>query len=374
MTPTARVLRALGPAVARPSLWESLRSALGVGIGLLLTALMAGALRGSAPLSILLVAPLGASAFLIFAVPNSPLAQPWSVVAGNSVSALVALLAVHLVPDLWLALPLAVAGAVFAMMTLRAMHPPGGAVALSVVLAAQSGAPEFHWAAVPVALDSALLVLAGVLYNRPTGRRYPFRQPPEAGVHGTRDVAPDRRLGLTPEDLAALLARMNLAANIGTEDLARVLAAAEAEAAAQHIGATTAADLMSRDVVTLQPEDPTDRVSALFHIHRFKTLPVVDALNNYMGLVNEHDLLEALREGAPQTARTIATQAQSVNLDTPLAVLLPLLSDGHQQAVPVVDHQKLVGLVTRSDLIAALAHVVATDWPHTLMQSNRNAG
>lgn len=364
MSMTTRVLRALGPAVARPALREILRAAIGVGIGLTLTAVLVTALRGSAPLNSLLVAPLGASAFLIFAIPNSPLAQPWSVVVGNSVSALVAILVMHLVADIWLALPLAVAGAALAMMMLRAMHPPGGAVALSVVLAAQSGTPDFSWAIVPVALDSALLVLAGVLYTRPTGRRYPFRQTPEASIHGTRDVAPERRLGLTPDNLGALLARMNLAANIGTEDLARVLAAAEAEAAAQHIGATTAADLMSRDVVTLQPEDSADRISALFHIHRFKTLPVVDAFDNYLGLVNEHDLLEALREGGgADTARAIASQAQVVNVDTPLAVLLPLLSDGHQQAVPVVDHQKLVGLVTRSDLIATLAHVVATAWP-----------
>jgi CBS domain-containing membrane protein len=363
MTRTARVLRALGPAVARPSLREILRAAIGVGIGLMITAALAAGLRGNAPLSGLLVAPLGASAFLIFAVPNSPLAQPWSVVMGNFASAVVAILVVDLVPYVWLALPLAVAGSALAMMVLRAMHPPGGAVALSVVLAAQSGTPDFSWAIVPVALDSALLVLSGVLYTRPTGRRYPFRQSPDASIHGTRDMAPERRLGLTPDDLGALLARMNLAANIGTEDLARVLAAAEAEAAAQHIGATTAADLMSRDVVTLQPEDSAERISALFHIHRFKTLPVVDALNNYLGLVNEHDLLESLREGVADTARTIATQAQSVNLDTPLAVLLPLLSDGHQQAVPVVENRKLVGLVTRSDLIATLAHVVATAWP-----------
>jgi CBS domain-containing membrane protein len=67
---------------------------------------------------------------------------------------------------------------------------------------------------------------AAVLFNRLTGRRYPFRQP---AIPAT---APDPRTGLSPEELAGLLRRANQSANIGVEDFGRLLAAAEAEAEA----------------------------------------------------------------------------------------------------------------------------------------------
>jgi hypothetical protein len=46
-----------------------------------------------------LVAPLGASAVLVFAVPSSPLAQPWSVIGGNTLSALVGAACAHFIHD-----------------------------------------------------------------------------------------------------------------------------------------------------------------------------------------------------------------------------------------------------------------------------------
>lgn len=67
-----------------------------------------------------------------------------------------------------------------------------------------------------------------------TGRHYPFRQAVDAAVHDTGDAVPDRRLGLTPDELERVLERFNLGANIEAEDFGRILAAAEAEAARRH--------------------------------------------------------------------------------------------------------------------------------------------
>ncbi|WP_354081757.1 HPP family protein [Constrictibacter sp. MBR-5] len=67
----------------------------------------------------------------------------------------------------------------------------------------------------PVMLDTMLLVALAVLYNRTTGRRYPFRQPKSYGTHATADPAPERRLGLSADDLSTMLDRFNLSANIG---------------------------------------------------------------------------------------------------------------------------------------------------------------
>lgn len=87
--------RAPGPAVPRPGAPETVKAALGAGLGLLVADLL---LQGIAPhpAPVLPVAPFGASAFVIHAVPSSPLAQPWPVVVGNTVSALAGLLALML--------------------------------------------------------------------------------------------------------------------------------------------------------------------------------------------------------------------------------------------------------------------------------------
>lgn len=325
-----------------------------------------------------LIAPLGATAFLLFAVPNSPLAQPWPAVVGNTVSALVAVLVVKLSLPVPAGAALAVGGAVVAMALTRAMHPPGAAVALSAVL----GAPltlklGFGFALVPVALDTAMLVALAVVYNQATGRVYPFRLPPDVSPHGTKDAAPERRQLPTSNALQGLLTKMNLAANIGVEDLSRLIVAAEAEAATQRFAGRTCGDIMSRDVVTVTPDTRLGAVADLFRKHRFKTLPVV-AQGALVGIITQTDLIERAREDAlsrhrsfgaalahliaparakPPVARDIMTAGPRVVApDMPISALIPLLSDSGVQAAPVVDKGRLVGLVTRSDLIATLTH------------------
>ena len=61
------------------------------------------------------VAPLGASAVLVFAVPASPLAQPWPVIGGNTISALVGVAVFHLVPSAPVAAGVAVGAAILVM-------------------------------------------------------------------------------------------------------------------------------------------------------------------------------------------------------------------------------------------------------------------
>ena len=106
-----RTLRALGPAMSRPTWRESMRAALGAGLGLALCGailISMGNWIGAAH-GLLLIAPLGATAFLVFAVPNSPLAQPWSAMVGNAVSAFVAVSVLHLGLPVELAAGLSVA-------------------------------------------------------------------------------------------------------------------------------------------------------------------------------------------------------------------------------------------------------------------------
>ncbi|MFO1175964.1 MAG: HPP family protein [Paracoccaceae bacterium] len=359
MISARRVLRMLGPALARPTLVEILRAALGAGAGIVACALVAARLLRADDVAVsLLIAPLGATTFLVFGVPNSPLAQPWSVVVGNTLSALAAITAVLVVPDPSLAVGCAVGLAVVAMMLARAMHPPGGAIALLIALSPATVARHgFGFALHPVALDSALLALLATLFNRATGRKYPFRQPPVEGPHHTHDLPPDRRLGLSAADLGRLLGEMRLAANIGVEDLARLIGAAEAEATARHLGGLTAGDVMSRDLVTAAPGDHPSKLTAEFRAHGFKTLPVVDFDGRYLGVLSQADLL-GISDESEDADHLMSTDFITANPETPIATVLALMSDGRQQAVPVLEDLDLVGVVTRTDMIGALARAL----------------
>lgn len=341
-------LRAFGPAVPRPSGTESLRAALGAALGLCL----AGALLVSAGTpGAALIPPFGASAFLLFAVPNSPLAQPWPTLVGNTSAALVALAVLRLPLPAPVLAGVAVGAAILAMAALRAPHPPAGAVALLVALSPPAaGSPAF--ALHPVGTGTLALILAALAWNRLTGRVYPFRLPATASPHGTADPAPDRRLGLRPEDLSAILSRLRLAPNLGAEDLGRAIEAAEAEATARHLRGLSAADIMSRDVVSVAPDTAAAALAAAFRRHGFNTLPVRRADGGLAGLVRDQDLIGA---DPATTAQALARPAQALPPGAGLADLLPLLADGHQQSVPIVEGGRLTGIVTRSDLLALLA-------------------
>lgn len=176
----------------------------------------------------IIVAPLGASAVLVFAVPASPLAQPWSVVGGNIVSTLVGVAVFRLVPDVAVAAGVAVGMAILAMSLARCLHPPGGAAALTAVIGSHGiHAAGFDFAFAPVGINSIALVSLAMFFHRATGHAYPHRAAPvpaapAPGLHAA-DVdaalaeAPDA-FDISPDDLAALLARAEWYAGVRRGD------------------------------------------------------------------------------------------------------------------------------------------------------------
>ena len=205
---------------------------LGAALCLALTFLVCARLPLSQADLPIIVAPLGASAVLVFAVPASPLAQPWPVIGGNTVSALVGVAAWHLIPHTALAAGVAVGAAILAMSLLRCLHPPGGAAALTAVIGS-SGIHAAGWsfALAPVGVNSLALVVLGICYHRLTGHGYPHRPvPPAAGPPG-----------LHAADIDAALAELHETFDIAPEDLDALLTRAEAHAAARRTGSTSAA-------------------------------------------------------------------------------------------------------------------------------------
>ncbi|MBD2089801.1 HPP family protein [Microcoleus sp. FACHB-1515] len=118
----------------------------------------------------LIAAPFGASAVLLFAIPESPLAQPRNVIGGNCLGAIVCIAFVQLFGTEPWVMAIAVATAIKLMQLTRTLHPPGGAVALVGVMSGVSW--DFLWT--PVLAGSIVIILCTlVLNNLLPGRRYP---------------------------------------------------------------------------------------------------------------------------------------------------------------------------------------------------------
>ncbi|MES2493801.1 MAG: HPP family protein [Pseudomonadota bacterium] len=170
-----------------------------------------------------LLAPLGASAVLVFAVPASPLAQPWPVAGGNLLSALVGLGCGALIPFPPLAAALAVGAAIAAMSIARCLHPPGGACAL---LAALGGPPITVGGGgallVPLTLNVGALIAAGYLWNNLTGHRWPHHLP-APGVPAPQEWV----ARYDPADLDVVLENWDEVLDVSREDLDALFRAVE---------------------------------------------------------------------------------------------------------------------------------------------------
>ena len=321
------------------------------GIGL--AGLLCSLLSGNGAHVPLLVAPMGASAVLLFAVPASPLAQPWPIIGGNTISALVGVAVGRYVPEPMLATGIAVALAIAAMSLTRCLHPPGGAAALTVLL---GGPPVtgagFTFALMPICLNSVILVALGWLFHRLSGHAYPHvaRAAP-ANLHGTRDLPPQLRVGFRGEDVDAALADLHETFDIDRDDLDRLLRQVEVRAFARAHGNRTCAEIMSRDVVAVGPDAAPGAARALLLDHGIRTLPVVDKARHIVGSVG-------LRELAAPCERVaeVMTTPFTARPDSLAADLIALLTDGKTHAVAIVDaNRHILGLVTQTDLLVALS-------------------
>ncbi len=204
-----------------------------------------------------LVAPMGVSSVLLFAVPASPLAQPWSIIGGNTLSALAGIACAMLIPDPTYAGAFAVAAAIGVMSLTRCLHPPGGAAALTAVLGGPAiAAAGWSFALVPIALNSVILVAIGWAFNNATRHSYPHRvKTVSRNTHGTADPAPQDRVGYTTADIDSVLARYDELLDVSRDDLDALFRQVEAQAHRRLHGEIRCEKIMSRDIIYAIPEE-----------------------------------------------------------------------------------------------------------------------
>lgn len=167
-----------------------------------------------------LVASMGASAVLLYAVHHGPLSQPWSFAGGHLVSAPIGVACTQLVHEPVVAAALAVGLAISAMYFLRCLHPPGGATALTAVVGGDAvTSMGFTYILLPVAANVVLMLLAALLVNNVlAGRRYPHR------VKKLPETPADEQVSIEVglEDLEYALREIDTFIDVDADDLARI--------------------------------------------------------------------------------------------------------------------------------------------------------
>ena len=209
----------------------SLRGAFGAALAIILSALVTWLLLGSQSAALpWLVAPLGASAVLVFAVPASPLAQPWSVVGGNLISAAIGIGIGMYTGSAMLAPGLAVGVAIVGMTFTRCLHPPGGACALLCALGA-AGGEAWTWVyLLPIAANVLTLALVAMIYNNLTGHSWPHRAPPSVSNPALA------RCSHTRSDIEDVLAEWDEVLDVDVDDLDAFLREVNRHVARREIG------------------------------------------------------------------------------------------------------------------------------------------
>ncbi|PKV99883.1 CBS domain protein [Amycolatopsis echigonensis] len=114
-------------------------------------------------------------------------------------------------------------------------------------------------------------------------------------------------------------------------------------------------EIMTAPVVTVPADATPATVAAVLREHRISGVPVVDPDGAVVGLVSEYDLLA--RSGGT-AGEVMSTAVISVTEDTDVDEVRHLLVERRIHRVPVLAGARLVGIVSRSDVVALLA----TEW------------
>ncbi|MGB9098014.1 HPP family protein [Erwinia sp.] len=223
-----RWARTFWPQAALPARKERFAAAIGAAIALTGTNYLSHLMLGEA--NPWFIAPMGASAVLLFGVPASPLAQPWSIIGGNLIASFIGVACAQWIGHTDLAGGIAVGLTISLMFSLRCLHPPSGAVALTAVF----GGPAishlgFGFVLYPVLINSLFLTAVALVFNNALRRRYPHAAPVKTTTDTTQ-VMPAQRVGVSREDLHAVLAERGDYLDIYEDDLQEILSQAQQRA------------------------------------------------------------------------------------------------------------------------------------------------
>jgi CBS domain-containing protein len=146
----------------------------------------------------------------------------------------------------------------------------------------------------------------------------------------------------------------------------------------------TAKDIMTKNVITVAPELPVDKLAGILWQNKISGAPVVDEDGNFVGVVTESDLIDQTKKFHIPTVLTIldaviflekpskmdkeikkmtgtivkdiyTTDPATVEEDTPLDEIASIMAEKHIHTLPVVKDGRVVGVVGKSDIIRTIS-------------------
>jgi CBS domain-containing protein len=125
-----------------------------------------------------------------------------------------------------------------------------------------------------------------------------------------------------------------------------------------------ARDVMTSPVITLRPDALVEAAAALLCSHGFTAAPVVDASGLLVGIASEADLVRGQiapdgwvldRDVKPTVAQAMTPSPAAMRPGDDLADVVAMMLDARLRSVPIVEDGKLVGIVTRRDVLRVVA-------------------
>lgn len=329
-----------------------------------------------------MVASMGASAVILFITPNSPLAQPWPLVGGQLVSAIVGVVCAQVFTNTIFALAFAVGVSVLVMLLFRCLHPPGAATALTPVMA---GDPitvlGYGFVLMPVGLNVVIILIMAIVINRWV-LRYEYPSVPIQTVGKKHQQSPliqsSQRTGISEQDLEQALENIDMFMDVSTGDLSKLLTYAQLQSFKRYSGNITCADIMVKNILTVEYGTEVEEAWKIMQREKLKAMPVIDKAKRVIGIITWNDFFKFISVDAndsfqkkfrafirrtpdittdkPESVGHIMTTSVSILPEnTHIAELVPLMSNQGYRQIPIINSEnRLIGMVYQANLIAAL--------------------
>lgn len=327
----------------------------------------------------ILVASMGASAVILFAIPGSPLAQPWPFMGGQLLSATVGVFCAFYISHAVLAAALAVGLAIWVMLVLRCLHPPGAATALAPVVGhAYHPTLNLDFILQPVGINVVLMLTMALVINRMILRRdYPSQLSPGKQA-SQRQLQTNKLSGISLNDIKQVTEGYEHFLDIGADELLQIYNRLQLLGFQKKTGTLNCGDIMQENIITVDYATEVEEAWNLMHQQQLTVLPVLDRARRVIGIVTRYDFFKNLQltpyrsfqdrwlrfikstpdiqTDKPEAVGHIMTRrVKTLPATAHIAELLPLVVDEGHHHIPITDADgRFVGIVFQSRLIAAV--------------------
>ncbi len=329
----------------------------------------------------MIVASMGASAIILFFIPGSPLAQPWSFVGGQLLSAVVGVYCALNIIETSSAASVAVGGSVIVMLLMRCLHPPAAATSLTPIMAGSSiTSLGYSFVLVPVAINVAIMLILAIIINRWVMKRnYPTPLPIEKPTNQRYTVIePSHQIGFSEQDLTLAMKHSDIFIDMSHAQLCSLLSQAEMNTFKRIRGNIVCADIMIKNIPAVEFGTEVEQAWDIMHSNKLKAIPVIDRARRVIGIITWHDFFKFvdlkvydniqdkfrgfikrtadITTHKPESVGHIMTESVvTIDESVQIVELIPLMSAQGYRQIPIVNSEKrLVGMVFQSNLIAAL--------------------